>query len=803
MRIPLLLLAALFSFHATAQTARITGTVTESGSNAPVPFANVVIQNTTTGTTTDVDGAFELAGLDAGLYNIVVTSIGYEPATVFEVEVTNAKPAVLEIELSEAATELEEVVVTADPFRKPKESPLSLRSIGTNEIKRYPGGNRDISKVIQSLPGLVNVSTFRNDILIRGGAPSENVFYIDDIEVPTINHFSTQGASGGPVGVINVDFIRNADLYTGAFPVNRGNAMSSVLEIDQRAARTDRFGLTLTSGTNEAALSVEGPMGRDDRTEYLASVRYSYLQGLFKIFGLPFLPTYTDFQFKTRTRFSQKHELLVLGLGAVDQFRLNPDANETVEQRYLLDNLPNNGQWNYTIGGRYKYFTDDLGYMTLVLSHSALNNFADKYIDNDESDPDNLILDFQSLETETKLRAEHTFEKKGFRVNYGLGYEYTTIGTDRFTRDVGAGGVPIDLDYDAFFGFHQYAAFAQASRSFARERLDVSVGVRVDGNSSSWRMRNPFQHVSPRLSLSYKATEGLRFNFNTGWYHQIPASTLISFRSNDGERINRDALDYQDVTHVVGGVEYTTRKNSTFSAEGFFKYYRNYPLVSVGDPLNPVDTVSLGNLGADFGAVGFNGVPTLGDGRSYGLELLFQQKLFKGWYSIISYTLFKSEFQDKTGTFRPSAWDTRHAISLTLGKKFPKNWEIGGRWIVTGPRPFTPVDSLTSSLVPVWDANQQAIPDYDRVNAERLPWAHFMDIRVTKRWNLEKVSIETFLDIQNVYNFQAPSQPLLVVDEGADGSRQLNAMDPRFYDTSVIQTTDGTLIPGIGFILEY
>ena len=291
-------LGFLLSFNTNfAQTGTIQGKVFDPINNEGIPFVNVVIQGTTTGTTTNIDGGYEITNLEPDLYNIEASFVGYKSKIVYEIQVFNSKPAEVDIPLEPAAEELAEVVVKADPFVQREESPLSLQSIGVNEIQRNPGGNRDISKAIQSLPGVASSVSFRNDIIIRGGGPNENRFYIDGIEVPNINHFATQGSTGGPVGLLNVNFIKNVDFYTGAFPANRGNALSSVMEIQQREGRTDRLGFNFTLGSSDVGLTAEGPLGK--KGTFIASFRRSYLQLLFEALELPFLPTYNDFQFKT------------------------------------------------------------------------------------------------------------------------------------------------------------------------------------------------------------------------------------------------------------------------------------------------------------------------------------------------------------------------------------------------------------------------------------------------------------------------------------------------------------------------
>jgi hypothetical protein len=383
---------------AIAQQGVIKGQITSKINNEPIPFANVIIQGTSQGSTSDETGNYVIDNLEPGLYNVVVSYIGYQNFTAFEVEVTNSRETILNIALEEQSQELEGVTIVASGFEKRVESPVSLRSIGTNEIKRAPGANRDISQVVRSLPGVASTPSFRNDIIIRGGAPSENRFYLDGIEIPVINHFQTQGSSGGPVGIINVDFIKKVDFYSGAFPANRGNALSSVFDFVQKEGRNDKWTANFIVGASDLGVTLEGPV--DPNSSLIFSARRSYLQFLFSALGLPFLPTYNDFQMKYKYNFDSKNQLTIIGIGAIDNFQLNLDAPEsadTPEEReqaeYILNTLPVSEQWNYAIGAKYQHFREN-GFYTVVLSRNMLNNTSIKYANNDENDPDNLIFDY-------------------------------------------------------------------------------------------------------------------------------------------------------------------------------------------------------------------------------------------------------------------------------------------------------------------------------------------------------------------------------------------------------------------------
>ena len=294
-----------------SQNGKIQGKVVDGNNNEPLPFTNIIIWGTDIGSSSDLDGNFLFTGITPGYVRLAATSIGFENYISEDILVTNAKTVYIEIRMVETAVQLEEVVVKASPFRRMEESPVSMRSLDISEIEKNPGGNRDISKVIQSLPGVASSASFRNDVIVRGGGSSENVFYLDEMEIPNLNHFSTQGASGGPVGIINVDFIREVDYYAGAFPASKGNTLSSAFEFKQIEPNKDKMNYKVTLGASDLALSLNGPVSKN--SGLLFSVRRSYLNVLFSVLGLPFLPIYNDMQLKYKYKINQKNEISLTG----------------------------------------------------------------------------------------------------------------------------------------------------------------------------------------------------------------------------------------------------------------------------------------------------------------------------------------------------------------------------------------------------------------------------------------------------------------------------------------------------------
>ena len=784
---------------ASAQTSTIKGRVFNSINNEAVPFANIFIDSTSVGTTSDIEGNYRITDLKPGTYSLICSFIGFKRQISFEVPVTSARTTTLDFALVEESTTLNQVVITASPFNKREESPVSLRTISSSEIYRNPGGNRDISNVIQILPGVASSSSFRNDIIVRGGAPNENRFDLDGIEVPNINHFATQGSSGGPVGMINVNFIREVDFYAGAFPANRGNALSSILEFRQIEGNDESLKGTFMLGSSDVGMTLDGPMGK--KSTFILSARRSYLQFLFKALGLPFLPTYNDFQYKQTIKVDKKNRITLIGLGAIDDFQLNTTANDDIvdedairRNNYILGNLPVNTQWNYTVGANWKHFGSN-SFQNIVVSRNHLNNRAVKYQGNIEQE-EFLLLDYNSQEIENKLRLENTVRKNGWKLNMGVGYENATYTNSTYNKIVVDGEVAV-IDFDSSLPINKFGVFSQISKELVKNKLLVSLGIRMDGNDYSEEMINPLDQLSPRLSASYSMTEKLNANFNVGRYFQLPPYTIMGYRDSNGLLANKENnITYIQADHFIAGLEYNPSLLSKVTVEGFYKIYDNYPFLIR-------DSLSLANLGGDFGVIGNEPVNSTSFGRTYGLELLVQQKLLASIYGILSYTFVRGEFSDKNEELIASSWDNRHILNLTAGKKFKNDWEVGMKFRYVGGAPYTPYDVERSATVDVWDVVQQGVFDWDQLNELRTPASHGLAIRGDKKWYFHEWAINAYIDVQNIYNFQAVGQTYLDVDRDDSGNPIIDPNNPQSYVISEIENVSGTVLPSIGLMIDF
>ncbi len=790
MRSIIFLISVLFTSHVFSQGNTIRGKVVDELSNEPLPFADVVIKSINKGATTDADGNYQITGIDAGLYNVTASFIGYNSKTEFEVQVVRNRSTIVNFKLKEASNTLAEVTVSAqEKFNRNSESPVSLNTIGINEIQRNPGANQDISRVIQALPGVASTPNFRNDIIIRGGGPNENRFFLDGIEIPAINHFATQGSSGGPVGLINVQFIREVDFYTGAFPVERGNALSSVMELKLKDGNDEKMKYVFQVGASEAGITLDGPLTKN--TTFIASARRSYLQFLFEVIGLPFLPTYNDFQFKTKTKLSEKSQLTVLGLGAIDNFRLNLKANKTEDQRYILSYLPVNEQWNYSIGAKYTYFSKN-SLTNVVLSRFMLNNSAFKFLDNDENALQ--LLDYKSQEIENKLRVENIRRFNGWKLTTGGLFEQVKYNTSTVDRRFGEGN---DLIYNSDLVLYKYGAFAQASKSFFNEKLDLSAGLRAEGVNFNDRMANPLQQLSPRISASYNINSEWSINANWGIYRQLAPFTTYGFRDSLNNLANQESSNFIRADHYIAGVTWYPKASARISLEGFYKRYFYYPFLLR-------DSVSLANLGGDFGVIGNDAATFDNEGRAYGLELSYQQKLFKGFFGIFALTLVRSEFQDAQGNYAPSSWDNQIIATFTGGKRFGKNWELGAQYQFLGGSPFTPIDLVRSGQISNFIGNSFGFRDFSQLNTGRNEGFHRVNVRIDKKWFFAKFNLNVYFDIQNLLAQAPQGAPLFDAVRDEIGNPLIDPNNPNSYQTRFIdQSSASPLLPSIGLILEF
>lgn len=793
-----------------AQTGIIRGRVLDKNTQEAVIGANVVIEGTTTGAPTDIEGYYKITNVPVGSFNLVATSIGYNSLTKFNIILNSGNEQIVNFELIESATTLDEIVVKFDKGKSASAAdmitPLSVQALTTEEIKSTPGGNFDISRVIQALPGVAGSPSgnVRNDIIIRGGAPNENVFYLDGIEIPVINHFQTQGSSGGPQGMLNVSFIEDVKLSSSAFGAQFDNALASVFEIKQREGNPERVSGNIRLSGTEIAGTLEGPI--NPKTNFLVSARRSYLQVLFKALDLPIRPSFWDFQFKVAHKIDDKTTVTALGVGAIDHFTLVAPRNATPENQYILDATPTINQWNYTTGIGIKRLINK-GFINVALSRNVFNNSVDRFEDRQEGDESKRILKIRSQETENKFRLDVNKFVNGWKFSYGGMAQYVQYTSDYYNRlvkeqqdDQGNIVVPEQvIEFNTDIDFVKYGFFGQVAKNFFNQRLLISGGIRTDMNTFMDSGNNPLNTLSPRISFSYSITNTLNWNTSFGSYYKIPTYTILGYRDDAGKLQNRDTK-YIRSNHVVTGFQFLPKEDLKFTLEGFYKRYNQYP-ISVRDG------ISLANEGGDFNAIGNEKITSTGDGNTYGLEFSVQQKLVKNTFAVLSYTFVRSKFSGADGVLLPSSWDNRHLLSGLVGQKFKKNWEVGVKYRLAAGAPYTPFDLVQSQLNYVTLGT--GILDYTRLNTNRLISFKQLDLRVDKKYNFKKTTLDLYVDIQNLFRFPSPDLPKYTFTRNADNTDFVTTDgQPIKQDGSnaiplILQDDSPFFVPTIGFIFEF
>ena len=791
-------------------TGSISGTITNKELGTPVNTATISLKGTNKYAIADSLGRFQISGIEPKSYTLYITCVGHKPQTIYNVIIKTGHEQELNIQLESQIITLAEFKVSnkRTALAASLETPLSVQKLTAEEIQSNPGGNFDISRVVQALPGVSgtagSVGGYRNDIIIRGGAPSENVYYLDGIEVPVINHFSTQGSAGGPTGIINVNFIEEVKVSSSAFDAKYDNALSSVLQFKQKNGSSRKLQSNLRISASEFAATFDGPINK--KTTFLASVRRSYLQLLFKAIDLPIRPNYWDFQFKVNHKLNSKTTLTLLGIGAIDDFSFAAPKEATPEKLYILGSSPSLQQKSYTVGATIKRQINN-GSWTLAISQNLLDNTIEKYDNNDASVLSNKRTGIYSKEIENKLKFQVDQSWAGFKFSYGAMAQYVISKNNSYQRIrkelTDASGNIIQpaliVKYISNIDFGKYGLFTQASKRTFNDKLSISLGIRTDMNSFTESGLNPFNTISPRLSTSLAIADKWTLNSSIGQYYKLSPYTILSFKDNNGI-LSNESSSYQRATHYVIGTEFTPNVSTRFTAEVFYKKYNNMPV-------SKRDGISLSNLGGDFGVVGNEPISSIGKGYSYGLEIFAQQKLTNRLFGTLSYTLYTCKFSGLDEIYKVGAWDNNNLISFIGGYKLKRNWEIGMKFRFQGGAPYTPFDATASKLNYLTIGT--GILDYSKLNSKRLGAFHSSDLRIDKKWNFKSTTLDLFIDITNWYNAKTASFPQYTFKRNADNTNfittdgtpiKINGSNGIPY---ILDSKDGKILPTIGITLEF
>jgi len=719
--IPVLLLAAI-TVSSYAQTGSIKGRIFEQSTKEPLPSAVVQIVGTSIGASADENGEFVISNIPVGTYLVRASLIGFEPLVQSDVIVATARPAELFLELRQSSIALEGVEVSAGYFQRTPDAPVSVQRLSYEEIRRSPGGFEDIVRAIAVLPGVAQAQPGRNDLVVRGGAPSENLFTVDNIEIPNINHFGTQGAGGGPLSYINLDFVRETAFSTGGFGVRYGDRLSSMLNIDLRDGRADRFGGKATVSASQFGLNLEGPFSQNGSLMF--SARRSYLDFIFKAAGFSFVPEYWDFLGRGHYAFGKNDELTFLAVGAIDDVNfINKDADD----RFSNSRVLGTAQRQYASGFSLRHLFNH-GFATFTLGRS--------FVQYNGIQRDSLLVPVfsnRSEEGETSLRADVTL-KTSAQTEIEFGAQAKLV---RFTANLALPGFVTPFGDTLSIGVQDYRTLGAKGSAYLQltQRILDDVTLIVGGRGDYFdRIEKKFV-VAPRAALTYEITPITTVSASVGIYYQSPS--YIWLVANEANR----KLAHVRADQLILGVEHLISDDLRFRIEGFSKMYSDYPASLDRQYLVLANTGGgFGGSDESFASYGLDRLVSWGKGRAWGLEFLLQKKLSDvPLYGLASLTLSRSRYTSIDGVERPGAFDQETILNFSAGYKFNEKWEASMKFRYASGHPFTPFNANGT----------QNVTSY---NSERTSAVHSLDVRVDRRWNFQAWTLITYVDIQNIYN---------------------------------------------------
>jgi len=712
--------AESYSQNRTAETNTITGEVYDAATLEPLPGANVVVLTTSLGASSDTMGHFAVPGVPIGTYSLRVSAIGYTPFIATDIVVIVAKPTELRIPLIESITQVEDVQITASYFQKLPDRPLSNLIQSNEEIRRLPGGLEDVVRAISIMPGVAQVQAGRNDLIVRGGAPSENLFVIENLEVANINHFGTQGASGGPLSYINLDFVEQTSFSTGGFGVRYGDKLSSVLSIDLREGRKDRLGGKATISASQFGLNLEGPAS--DNGNFIFSARRSYLDFIFKAAGFGFVPEYWDFLGRTVYHLSSTDQLSVLGIAALDNVKL---FNDTPDKRFSNSRVLGSDQNQFVGGVSWRHLMKQ-SFLTVTAGQT--------YVGYHFMQNDSLLHPLfrnTSFEHESTLQGDlltHIFKT----TELNMGFQTRIV---RFSSDINLARQQTSfgdtIGFNAAFKTMATKASLYAQVSQDIDLLRLTFGARLD----YFDLIDKKYCMAPRVSATYALSPIMNINASAGRYYQSPS--YIWLVANPGNT----RLDFVGTDQLIVGTDYMLQSDTKVSLEAYVKSYFHYPASTARRYLVLANTgAGFGGSEEGFASFGLDPLVSQGSGLARGMEFLAQKKLSEiPCYGTLSVSYNESQFKALDGTTRPSSFDQRWILNLGGGYILNEKWEFSAKFRYATGRPYTPYGPGGIQLT-------------EQFNTLRIDANHSLDVRIDRRWSFHIWTLDTYIDIQNIYN---------------------------------------------------
>ena len=726
--VPAMILIAASAFASTGdstsvKTGKVSGRVIDAVSQSPVVGASVVLMGKPFGAATDEKGEFTFIDVPVGSYSLSCSAVAYETVVKTDIIVHPSRVTFVVTALPTRTVEIDGIQVTSSYFPVDPAQPTSSTGFSGEEVRRAPGSAGDVSRIVALLPSIAKVNDQLNSLIIRGGTPTESGFYVDNIEIPNINHFPLPGSSGGPISLINVDFVRDVSFSAGGFGAGYGDRLSGIMDLKFREGNREEFDAQLDLNFAGFGFVSEGPINRG-KGSWMLSVRRSYLDLLVEAIGTGVAPRYSDYQGKLVYDLSPRHQVSVLAIAGKDFIEF--DSTRSVEDGNIIYGTYEG--YELATGANWRYLWGRKGYSNTSLSVLS-TDFSGRFW---ETNTGEWLTDEATRETSLQLRNVDVL-MLGQRSHLELGIEGKYFFNDydihvtQYTDPLG--GLQPELDMDVRVESPWMGIFGSLSTALT-SRLTTTAGVRYD-----YLEYNDHAQVSPRFSFDYRLGARTNFRGATGLYNQhLPLVLLTQWPRN---RQLHDPQAY----HYVLGLDQLLTDNTRLTLETYYKRYDRFPVDTLQPQLFVVDELAYRGFFGNYASL-----VDIGRARSYGVELTVQKKLVEGTYGLVSAGWSKSQYRGLDGVWRNRVYDNQFVASMEGGYKPNNRWEFSLRWTYAGGPPYTPLNLRLSRIL------NRSVLDGTRVNQMRMPDYHSLNLRVDRHFDFRTSNLAIYFSVWNAYN---------------------------------------------------
>lgn len=730
------------------QTVR--GKLTDQLTDEPLPGAVVTLildgNTKKQSTVVDASGVFRFDKVPLGRCSLNARCVGYRPVSLSNLLLRSGKELVLEIKMEEQVTQLSELIIAPRPDKEKVQNTFasaSARSFTVEETERYAGSLGDPSRMVANYAGVMAVDDSRNDIIIRGNSPTGLLWRLEGVDIPSPNHFSTDGATGGPVSMINNNLLANSDFYTGAFPADYGNALAGVFDLRLRNGNNRTYEYLGQIGFGGFELGAEGPFSKNDPASFIVNYRYSTL-AVFDLLGLKFdfgtggaIPKYQDLNFKINVPTRRAGRFVLFGLGGLSEISMKGAERDEDLETVLKDVDLYNASKTGILGLEHTYYFGNEAKLITKLSTTGV--LRETKID--------------SLRKEGTEMNWRWYASRMLQLRHSLSMEYRKKFDLKNHLSVGLKSSLVQYHYlDSVYHKQKYVRqlddegtyyLSQAHASWQHkfsDRLRLNTGL----HALHFSLNNEWA-LEPRLGLRWQMDRRQTWSVASGLHSQTQIPSIYFYKDPDTHQQIYKGLGFNKAWHAVLGYDVKLATDFRVKAETYYQYLFHIP---VSEHVTP--QFSLINTGDDFYVEGREDMVNKGKGRNYGIELTAEKFLSHSYYFLATLSLFDSKYADANGHSRNTKFNGKYVFNLLGGYEWSFNaassllFDIKGVW--AGGKWQVPID------VPASKADEKVRYDWANAYTQQAPDYFKINLRITYKLNGHSSSQEWALDLQNLTN---------------------------------------------------